>query len=545
MAKQANCFVIVAATFLMLMSAKTVKGEHTQQTVEAKEILEKLARGDPVVYTNVLVKGSLSLKEAHLDSETGYGRSFKVINNSVAITFSSIESRVDLSNAIFDGAVNFEGTEFKGWVHFDNSIFRGRNAPRVRSLITQKDGANGYIGIALVDSLEICIKFGVKGGAFVIQVFPGSAADKAGVKPGDLVQKFGERDITRAIDLVYLVRQSTPGDTLTLTVLRDSMRLKLPVIIETHTPVPDYIGKDTAYVSFFSAKFRSPASFSDCHFNKVVTFSGASFDQIAVFYGTIFEEAAFFMCIFDKPVGFNGARFRRKALFSPAEFMKGASFFNADFNGEANFASSRVRDGMEFGGAAFHDTVDLSWIDCDRMSIDWQQIKGRLRYDRESFAFIRKNFDNIGKPEDADQSFYEYRNRKRKSMKWHSPARFFELVFLDWSCGYGTMPTRAIVFSLALVILFALCFWKPGAIRPKEESGSVPGCVKRLGNSLYFSANTFTTVGYGDWVPTEEYLVKLGRFRIFKFRHIAMLEGFLGWVMLSLFLITLARTWIR
>ncbi|MDP8238631.1 MAG: potassium channel family protein [Candidatus Hatepunaea meridiana] len=88
--------------------------------------------------------------------------------------------------------------------------------------------------------------------------------------------------------------------------------------------------------------------------------------------------------------------------------------------------------------------------------------------------------------------------------------------------------------------------------------------IERVRDALYFSVNTFTTVGYGDWVPTEEVILsilipwlkrnkasKLGvkpfmkMQPVIRFRTLAMFEGLCGWLLLALFLVTLGRIWIR
>jgi hypothetical protein len=73
------------------------------------------------------------------------------------------------------------------------------------------------------------------------------------------------------------------------------------------------------------------------------------------------------------------------------------------------------------------------------------------------------------------------------------------------------------------------------------------GWWKRFRSALYFSVNTFTTVGYGDWYPTAE-RIKLPRIKWklpITYRGLAMTEGLIGWLLLALFLITLGRVWIR
>jgi hypothetical protein len=52
-------------------------------------------------------------------------------------------------------------------------------------------------------------------------------------------------------------------------------------------------------------------------------------------------------------------------------------------------------------------------------------------------------------------------------------------------------------------------------------------------------------VGYGDWYPTEEPLVKLWKLELGSVRTLAVIEGLIGWLVLALFLVTLGKVWIR
>jgi len=52
-------------------------------------------------------------------------------------------------------------------------------------------------------------------------------------------------------------------------------------------------------------------------------------------------------------------------------------------------------------------------------------------------------------------------------------------------------------------------------------------------HALYFSTSTFTTLGSGEWYPQDNY------------RKWVTLEGLLGWIMLGIFMATLANILIR
>jgi serine protease Do len=68
-------------------------------------------------------------------------------------------------------------------------------------------------------------------GAEVSQVEPGGPADKAGIRPGDIVLKFNGQQLDRSSDLPRLVGQSAVGSKATVTLWRKGAQVELPVTI--------------------------------------------------------------------------------------------------------------------------------------------------------------------------------------------------------------------------------------------------------------------------------------------------------------------------
>jgi serine protease Do len=69
------------------------------------------------------------------------------------------------------------------------------------------------------------------GGAAVSNVQPGSAAEKAGVKSGDVILAYNGIEIGDSAELPPLVGATAPGARATLTVFRDGKTLTLPVVV--------------------------------------------------------------------------------------------------------------------------------------------------------------------------------------------------------------------------------------------------------------------------------------------------------------------------
>ena len=91
-------------------------------------------------------------------------------------------------------------------------------------LIANGKVTRGYIGASIQDvTPDIASSLGVtaREGALVADLTPGGPAERAGLKPGDLVMKANGHDITSASDLTRQVGLARGGDAIHLTVRRD------------------------------------------------------------------------------------------------------------------------------------------------------------------------------------------------------------------------------------------------------------------------------------------------------------------------------------
>ena len=74
------------------------------------------------------------------------------------------------------------------------------------------------------------------GGAIVSSVTPGSAADKAGVKQGDVIESFNGQPVQDFNSLRNRVAATTPGTTADLTIVRDGAEKRLSVKLAEAKP---------------------------------------------------------------------------------------------------------------------------------------------------------------------------------------------------------------------------------------------------------------------------------------------------------------------
>ncbi len=76
-------------------------------------------------------------------------------------------------------------------------------------------------------------EFGYEGEGFKISgVAGGSPAEKAGLAGGDVVVRFGDREIRNIYDYMYALGDHEPGQTVDVVVLRDGERLTFPITLE-------------------------------------------------------------------------------------------------------------------------------------------------------------------------------------------------------------------------------------------------------------------------------------------------------------------------
>lgn len=74
------------------------------------------------------------------------------------------------------------------------------------------------------------------GGALIQTVEPGTAAQRAGLKDRDIIQRYNESDIVTYLDLQSLLRRARPGQDVSLQVLRDDSEVELSARLGRRPP---------------------------------------------------------------------------------------------------------------------------------------------------------------------------------------------------------------------------------------------------------------------------------------------------------------------
>ena len=146
----------------------------------------------------------------------------------------------------------------------------------------------------------------------------------------------------------------------------------------------------------------------------------------------------------------------------------------------------------------------------------------------DTYRRLKAWYSQSGYDDTAAKFYYREREANRKALKLFSKSSWrhrlaLEFIYRGWGYGEGW---KRILFGWipGLILLFALIYFGIGTLTPNTFL-----------SSLYYSAVSFTALGYGSWVKDASGWVKgLGAF-----------EALVGVSMMALLLVTFVRKWTR
>ncbi|OGW91010.1 MAG: hypothetical protein A3D28_01945 [Omnitrophica bacterium RIFCSPHIGHO2_02_FULL_63_14] len=145
----------------------------------------------------------------------------------------------------------------------------------------------------------------------------------------------------------------------------------------------------------------------------------------------------------------------------------------------------------------------------------------------ETYRSLKHYFYGAGLYEDAGWAAYRERRMERLHYRRTGNPLYLPSLLMDILSGYTEKPNRVILSSLGAIILYGLLYY---ALQVPQAVASPGGSVSVV-DSVYFSFITFTTVGFGDFVPQP----------VAAFRLLVVTEAFMGPFMIGLYLFTLTR----
>jgi hypothetical protein len=113
--------------------------------------------------------------------------------------------------------------------------------------------------------------------------------------------------------------------------------------------------------------------------------------------------------------------------------------------------------------------------------------------------------------------------RRARQLHLHWVIRC-ELVLFWLFAGFGHRPLRVIGAACTIIVLHGFAFWALGGVVMPGQSEPA-----NLGECLYFSGITFTTVGYGDFIPAPP------------LRFLALIESILGAFTMGFFVVVVGN----
>ena len=213
-----------------------------------------LAIGSPFGFENSVSVGVVSAKGRSLPdgSAVPFIQTDAAVNpgNSGGPLFNARGEVVGINSQIYSRTGGYQGLSFAIPIDVARSV--------QRQIVETGHVSRGVMGISTQDvnqALADAFKLAVPRGALVLDVQPGSAGADAGLRPGDVILRVGDRPIATSGELAAMVTMTAPGKRLELSVWREGNPLLLsatlgdsgkagrgPVAITPPEPAPGQLG---------------------------------------------------------------------------------------------------------------------------------------------------------------------------------------------------------------------------------------------------------------------------------------------------------------
>ncbi len=178
-----------------------------------------------------VTQGIISAINQNPDETVSFIQTDAAINpgNSGGALIDSEGNLIGINSSIFSESGNFEGIGFAppASIAFNS----------MKDLVAQAiEGNSGYLGVLTgeaLDSQSSQLFFGVDHirGMLVESVDNGGAAERAGIRPGDVITRVENTQVVDAENILMEVRNKKPGDTINIQVYRNGQSFNLPTTL--------------------------------------------------------------------------------------------------------------------------------------------------------------------------------------------------------------------------------------------------------------------------------------------------------------------------
>ncbi|MFH1639018.1 MAG: pentapeptide repeat-containing protein [Chloroflexota bacterium] len=250
---------------------------------------------------------------------------------------------------------------------------------------------------------------------------------------------------------------------------------------------------------------------------KELDLNGIILNKAHLLYAQL-EETALFNAQLEEATLFN-AQLENTIL--PGAHLERADLQHANLDGAILWDVNL--EGANMMGATFSASTEMDTTHWGNYILSGEQ----KDYNQASATYrrLKQWYTTAGMYDVAGKFYYREMECKRKGLSWR--RKFWSKLWntIYWGlCGYGEKPERIVINASLIIFGLSLIYFAGGKLMPNS-----------FWDCLYYSAASFTALGYGGWVTGATGFV----------RWLGVGETFIGVFMTGLFLVTFTRKMTR
>ncbi|OPY48439.1 MAG: hypothetical protein A4E48_02742 [Methanosaeta sp. PtaU1.Bin060] len=453
--------------------------------VPASEILAKIEKGELVEYDHVIIKGNIDFGRAEEPVDEADKKS---VHSMINIRNSTINGSLNFNYIIFEEIVDFYGSKFEGMSEFLGTQFK-KNVSFTESQFSREAH---FAGAQFKEDVVFSHAEFKEFAYFTEAHF---------IKNANFFQT--QFDKGTEFSEVKLKGKETSFNGAEFGKFADFSKAEI-------------IGEK---IEFMGVQFGSGLSFKEARFNgEVISFNRARFSLFVEFDGAEFSGTEIF---------FDGAEFLGFTNFSNAQFNGKANFFNSQFIGAASFEKSSFDNNVNINNSlikhmlfnvslGIDSSLSLRNSDLAFLEVPWALIKDKLVFDESAYLALIRNYENQGKFDDADNCKFQYRTVRRKEHLAGLPL-YLDYIALGFY-GYGVRFYYPLLSMIAIFFIATFVYLWGG-------QAQFPG-VFGLSAIILTTTTQIGNLSGLCW-------------------YISIMERILGWLLMSTFLVALAKKILR
>ncbi|MEO8372291.1 MAG: PDZ domain-containing protein [Candidatus Solibacter sp.] len=185
-----------------------------------------LKEGDVVLeFNGQHVEGTTQFQRLVRETPIGRNAKISVWRNGAMQTFTALVGENKQTTTMVmpnDGQWNFNMPEMPAMPNIEIPRFN----------MSTQNPMLGIVGESLGQEDQLAEFFGVQDGVLVRSVRKGSAAEKAGIKAGDVITKVDDSKVTSSMEITRVLRNAKTKKTINVTLVRNKHEMPLTVTVE-------------------------------------------------------------------------------------------------------------------------------------------------------------------------------------------------------------------------------------------------------------------------------------------------------------------------